>query len=489
MLFDFGVGASIVRYVARFEAARDRDSLNHVFSTSLCIFTIAGILSLGFAAGVAVLGMPLFSRIPPDLIQEARWLLVLLGLNLAVGLPLGVFSCLLDGLGRFPAKTIIRTTMLLVRAGLFVVVMQQGGGLIPLAIIITACGVLEYLVMGVAAWHYLPALRFSFSQVSWETFRTIRGYSVDAFLILVASRVSFQTDALVIGAFLGAEFIPFFLIANRLVEYAKDSLRVMTTVLTPAVSALEVQGDYGAIRNILLDTTRYVVWLILPIQAGLLILGKPFLALWMQDPPDFAEKSFPTLVILAIPLALTMSQSVPTRILFGTSRLRWFSRACLVEAFFNFVLSVTLVTSLGIEGVALGTALPNVVLNVGLAVYICLTLGVSVGRYLRTSFLLPLAPTGLLALFWVAAVSWLAPLDRTSLVVIGMVGLAGYGVMALVLEFGPRRVEAFLRERIGKSKQRLSKETRDFDTAATTTPELAPSSLLVDAPSETPMSR
>ena len=42
LLFDLGVAASVVRYVARFEAVRDRDNLNRVFSTSLCIFGVAG---------------------------------------------------------------------------------------------------------------------------------------------------------------------------------------------------------------------------------------------------------------------------------------------------------------------------------------------------------------------------------------------------------------------------------------------------------------
>src|SRR5438132_7743515 len=46
MLFDLGVAASVVRYVARFEAIQDRESRNRVFSTSLCIFAVAGAMAL-----------------------------------------------------------------------------------------------------------------------------------------------------------------------------------------------------------------------------------------------------------------------------------------------------------------------------------------------------------------------------------------------------------------------------------------------------------
>src|SRR3989442_11829527 len=47
MLFDLGVAAAVVRYVARFEATQDHDSLNRVFSTSLGIFAGAGAGGMG----------------------------------------------------------------------------------------------------------------------------------------------------------------------------------------------------------------------------------------------------------------------------------------------------------------------------------------------------------------------------------------------------------------------------------------------------------
>src|SRR5262249_61720625 len=84
MLFDLGVAASVVRYVARFEAARDQDSLNRVVSASLCVFAAAGAAVLGVTL---LLAFPAFSwfGVPADLAGEGRWVLVLLGATLAAG--------------------------------------------------------------------------------------------------------------------------------------------------------------------------------------------------------------------------------------------------------------------------------------------------------------------------------------------------------------------------------------------------------------------
>src|SRR5262249_34035981 len=92
VLLDFGIGASVVRFVARFEATCDYDKVNRVFSTSICIFLATGLLAMGLAVGLAFLVLPCFDKIPAELGLEARWLLIILGMNLGLGLPLKVFS-------------------------------------------------------------------------------------------------------------------------------------------------------------------------------------------------------------------------------------------------------------------------------------------------------------------------------------------------------------------------------------------------------------
>ncbi len=438
MLFDLGVAASVVRYVARFEAIHDRDNRNRVLSTSLCIFAVAGALAFALAAGTAFGGARLL-RLPADLAGEARVLLLLLGANLAVGLPLNVFPCVLDGLGRYPTKTVLRTANLVLRVPVLLAVLYLGGGLIELALATTACNLIEHLALALASWYYLPDLRFSVKLVDRVTFRLIRGYSLDAFLALVAGRITFQTDALVISACLAPQYITFFAIPARLVEYVKSALRAGTTVLTPAVSSLEAQGQVDAIRRMLVDGTRYVLWLILPIQIGLLLLGKPFLALWMGS--RYAEAGYPVLAILAIPLALALSQSVAGRILYGTGRLRWFARATVLEALVNLLLSLCWIGPLGIEGVAWGTALPNLGFNLVVAVYICRTLEVRLAEYVRRAFLVPVATALFLAFLWLVILATAGfPTTWSSLLATGGLGVTGYFLVALGIEFGPGRL-------------------------------------------------
>jgi O-antigen/teichoic acid export membrane protein len=437
-LFDLGVAAAVIRYGARLCALKDRDHLNRVFSTSLCIFTAAGLAALAVALACAGPGVGLVG-VPEDLADETRWMFVLLGVNLAVGLPLQVFPALLDALGRFPSKTAVRTAAALVRVPLFLGVLGAGGGLVALAWAITLTNVAEHAALAVLVRRHLPWLRFSPALADRATFREIRGYSLDASLAMLAGRISFQTDAVVISLFLAPQYITFFAVAGRLVEYSKGLVRSATTVLTPAVSTLEARGDFAAIRRMLFHSTRLVLWITLPIQAGLVLLGRPFLALWLQG--DYhAERSYATLVILSLTLALTMSQSVSGRILYGIGRLRWYSRAVLVEGVANLLLSVALVGPLGIEGVAWGTTVPHTCFNVLLLLYVCRSLRVWPAAYLRRSFVAPVGAAGLLAGFWLLSVRLVPPDTWPLLLATGAAGVAVYAFLAAVAEVGPRRL-------------------------------------------------
>src|SRR5437773_1299986 len=46
LLFEGGTGASLVRYVAKFEELQDRDQLNRLFSTTMALMMGAGVLVL-----------------------------------------------------------------------------------------------------------------------------------------------------------------------------------------------------------------------------------------------------------------------------------------------------------------------------------------------------------------------------------------------------------------------------------------------------------
>jgi len=397
-LFDLGIASCLVRYVARFQATDERTELNRLVSACLAIFSIA-------AVAAVVLGSAMIPLIGPGLERKLgqpgdvpAFMLIML-VNLALTLPLSVFPTILDGLQRFGVKSAVRLAFLSLRVAGIVFVMETRPGLLSLAVVYTIANLLEHAAMALLAFRLLPGLRIAFRDIDRATMHRVKGYSIDAFLAMLAGRITVQTGAIVVGGFMTAAAAAHYALAARLVELAKNLLRSATTTLTPAVSQREAEGDHDGVRRVLLHGTRCVLYMVLPIHLGLLFFGAPFLSRWIGG-ERYAEWCFPTMAILSATLTIGVAQSVAARILYGLGTIRLFARLALVEAIVNLALSLILVGPMGLEGVALAVAIPNVAFCLFAIAYACRVLDVPAVRYLVQAWLGPMCAASIPAAIW-----------------------------------------------------------------------------------------
>src|SRR5262249_25581044 len=192
---------------------------------------------------------------------------------------------------------------------------------------------------------------------------------------------------------------------------AKNLIRSLTTTLTPAVSALEARGSTNAIRDLFLTGCRYALYLALPIQIGLILFGGSFLELWLRD-ATFRINGEPVLWALAATMGVAMMQSVAARVLYGTGKIRLFARLMLLEALLNLGLSIALIGRLGILGVALGTAIPNIAMCLVVIAQVCWMLGVGLKDLWQESISKPVLAAAGLVPFWLLVAEFLPPNGR-----------------------------------------------------------------------------
>ncbi len=451
-LLDLGVAVCLVRFVARHRAAADQDGLNRIASASLAVFLAA-------AAAAVTVGVPVLLALAPALDDKVEGdgdvlpFMLLMLVNLAASLPLGVFPTILDGLEKFTTKSLIRLASLAVRTAGIVWCLTHTTGLFPLAVVYTATNAVEHLAMAVACHRALPGLRFRRRFVDRATLHQVRGGSVDAFLAMLAGRITVQTGAIVIGLFLPGGQVTFFATAARLVEYAKSLLRTVTGTLTPGVSAMESRGDHAGIRQLYLAATKWVLYLVLPIHIGLLFFGRPFLARWVGV--EFVAGSYPALVVLSTTLTIGVVQSVASRFLYGLGRLRLYARLALLDAAANVLLTAILIGPFGVVGVAIAVAVPNVAFCVVVLIHAAKQLGVT-GREYLTACVRPLALSLVPLTIWLtageAAADW-GPIFTT-----GALGLLPYLIAVAAVEWS--RQELNHRQDDGRREQREAQEQR-----------------------------
>ncbi|MGO8985016.1 MAG: flippase [Terriglobales bacterium] len=424
-MFDLGIRSSVVRYVSKFTATGDREELAKLINTSLFTYTCIGVASMVVTVFVAYHIDRMF-HIPPEFLPTARSLLLMVGASVAIGFPAGVFGGFLEGLQSFYILSWTNVVSTLLRAGLIVTALTHGYGLLTVALITITLPLLGSIMNGILALRLCP-VPFGVKYVDRGTFRQIRNYSGVTFMIMVAGRLKFKTDEIVIGTFMSAAAITYFNIGARIVDYAGQVVTALSQIFVPMASQSDARSDMTRLRKIFLVGNRVCGLTIFPVCVILLILGKSVIEVWVGK--KYVATSYPVLVIMILCSTLWWAQGASGRILFGMSKHGTWAVVTMIEGVSNLILSIILVRPYGIIGDALGTAIPlTCSVLFFMPRHLCKKLDIPLLTYLRESYTLPfvlcvpLASVLLLMQRW-----WFIPHNYRGLGLQLFIALAVYG--------------------------------------------------------------
>lgn len=384
-LLDFGIRFSIVRYVAKFMSCRDEEQLTRFLNTSLVAYSAIALLVLALT-GLGILGLTSLFHVPPNLVPASRLLLLIVGVEIAVGFPLGVFAGVLEGLQKFSWLNLTQILFTLLRALFIVIILEWGGRLLSVALVTVVLNLLSYGLLVGMVFRVLP-VRLGPKFVDRGAFRQMGTYSSVAFLIMVADRLRFESDAVVIGMFLSSTAITYFTVGLKLVAYPTAVVQSLAQVFTPMASHSDAVGDLDRLQKIFLAGNRACALTIFPMCVVLIVLGKPIIEVWVGAK---YLSSYAILLLLIVPKTLYLAQAASTKILLGMSRHRTLALVFLLEGCANLTLSILLLRHFGILGVALGTAIPLVCTSLFfLPRHVCRLLRVPVRAFLSQAYFVP----------------------------------------------------------------------------------------------------
>lgn len=392
-LFDLGIRSSIIRYVSTFTATNDMEGVSRLINTALAVYSAIGIVAMGTTVILSGFLGSLF-RMPPDFLSTARVLFLMVGAAVSLGFPAGIFGGILEGLNRFYFVNVTNLASTLLRALLIVLALHAGYGLLAVAAVTVTLPLLGSVVRAVIVLRVLP-LRFGWKYVDRSAVGEIARYSGISFILMIAYKLRFKADEIVIAKMLSVGAVTFFSIGDRLVDYTTEVVSSLAQIFVPMSGQSDAKGDRERLRTILIAGNRACALIIFPITATLIILGKSVITAWVGQ--RYVSASYPVMVTVLVPSTLALAQAASPRILYGMAKHRSLALVTGMEAIANLFLSVILIRPLGLVGDALGTAIPLTCTALFfMPRHLCRLLNVRIGFFLRQAYTLPLllcAPT------------------------------------------------------------------------------------------------
>lgn len=357
-LLDLGMRSSVLRFVSKGRASEDHELSSSAFSAALWvrIQISAAVLLL---TGLLVAIFPHIFKIPPDLSRAAQIAVLIIGVNLASSMSLGVFGGVLSALNRYDLQSAVTLLQVAIRVVGVVLVLRSGHGIVAIAVCEIIAATAANALLFIIARRIYPELRIRLKRPNRAILRDLWSYSFYAFLTTIAVQLVYQTDNLVVGTFVSAAAVTFYSIGNSLCRYTDQFASAIAMTFVPAASAYDATGDNTSLRRLFKHGTRFTLAVALPILITLLTRGHNFIALWMG--PSYEHKSGTVLVILAIPLVFSYANRIAVSIAFGVGKHQKPAFWAVGEGVANLTLSIILVHYIGIYGVAVGTLIPSLI--------------------------------------------------------------------------------------------------------------------------------
>lgn len=387
-----GIRSTLQRFVGRLSNTGEREALDSVFSTALAVTLVVGLFIIVVFFGLSTV-LPSFFKLGPAQQHLFARLVILLGLNLGLAVPAALLGSYLCGLHRFDLYNLLEIVRHGARAALILVVLLRGQGVLAVG----SCVLASTLICFPLNWWMIrridSGLKFATGLVRLRTARELLSFSFWTLLNNAGQLLRNSTDSIVIGRVLNAALITPFTVASRLVDYFRPIIASMVSPLLPRMSQLDGQGRQDEIRELFLHMTRLSALASLAIGSMLVTNGRSLLLLWVG--PRYVS-SYPILVLLTVGAVASSAQLGTLHTLMAKSRHRAYGIWTIGEGLSNLVLSIIWAHQYGIVGVALGTAVPLLVVKLTLQPwYVSRILGLSLGEYFGKALARPLAASGL----------------------------------------------------------------------------------------------
>lgn len=388
-LAGLGIGSSVNRYVARYRAVADVVNVRRFVSTVVCIQLAVGCFVLLLTGGILLALPRFFSQKLGSEIDTARWVLVFLGGGLAVEMAFDAFRGVITGCHRWDIHNGINSASRGFAVSAMLVAMSIGGGLRSLAAINFFTIVVTEIVRIYVAHRVCPELRIRFADAGLPEAREMIVFGGKTIVSWLSPLILLQGSSILVTLHIGAAALAVYARPLSLLRSSQTFINKFAFVLTPTAGFLQSSGQQDDLRKLLIETSRYSAYLVLPIVAFLTFLAGPILKVWMG--PRYEHGII--MAVLAIGHLLPMTHRPAKMILIGLNRHGRFGLVSTAVALCGMAVGFSIFGMIGwtLVGVALLVAIP---LSIGegiiVSLYTCKWLHIPYAEYLKEAYSKPL---------------------------------------------------------------------------------------------------
>lgn len=354
-LLTLGLSSAVQRYLSTENSNNKIHEYNQTLNSSLAVFIIAAFVAIMIAIILSFLPSLFVTDI--GLIESFQYLIIFMGLTMAVSFLAIPFRAVLIAEYRFQVTSGAELVTLLLKSGLIFYFVSMNYGVIYLGVATFIGTILGKSILVIFAIKLTKKIKFSFSFITKNKLITLFKFSSKTMLVWLGDILRFSIDNIVITTFVGLSAVTIYSLPLRLFNYVAQFLVTSLSVLQPFFSEKVGEKNNQAIRHKFELACGIAFALGALFASGLFVFGYELISLWVGE----YEEVQTLIYIFPIMILLSTSQNPCLLILYSHNKHEYYAYQNIAEGLLNAITSLIAVRYFGIIGVALGSLLPMLI--------------------------------------------------------------------------------------------------------------------------------
>lgn len=350
-LIDFGLGSAIARFIARYRAEDNEAGINNILGLTSRIYLLIDLVIFITLAVVFFLISGIFKELTPVEIDKLKVIYVIAGFFSIVSFPFTAVDGVMIAYERFQvlkATDMVQKILVIV---LMVVALLLGYGLFALVFVNGLVG----LFIKLYKFYYIKqktSIRINIHFFDKPLARELIKLSFWVFVIGIAQRLMLNIVPTELGILSGTEQIAIFSIAMTLEGYVYVFASALNGFFLPKITRMVMTNeDRKEVNYLMIRVGRLQLLVLGLLITGIVVLGKPFIQLWMGD--KFIPSYYVSLFLI-VPGIITFTQEIAATLLFVVNEMKYRAMLFIVASLISIIIGVILIPTLGAMGAAIG---------------------------------------------------------------------------------------------------------------------------------------
>jgi len=379
-LIDFGLSAAVSRFVSKYNAEGDQESVNNVLGIVYRIYIIIDTIIL-IALIIIYFNLELIYReLTPDELMKFKVVYIIASVFSIFSFPFISLNGILASYERFIELKMCDLLHKVTSVLLIIIALINGYGLYALVTANAVSGVVTILVKIIIIKWKTP-VKVNIKYKSKIMMNEILSFSVWSTVISIAQRFIFNIAPSILGALSGTVNISIFGIASSLEGHVYLIANGINGLFLPKVTRLvNRENTSDSLLQLMIKVGRIQLAIIGLILIGFIILGKEFILLWLGESYVL---SYYCALLLILPSIVYLPQQIGNTAIVALDKVRLQAYVFIVMAFINIILSIILSYFFGALGASLSICISYFIRSAGMNIIYYKSLEINIIEYFR----------------------------------------------------------------------------------------------------------